>query len=325
MDGIWKRNNTSLEQKPENGTSTDFVITGYHVFIGIVFVLISLIGIVGNALVLLVVKKKPAMRTTTNILLVNLATADIVSFLGLLPRVFYSYAKDSAQDTQVGQYICMFLTAGNVSALAIGVSVITLAILAFERYMALLKPMKEQWRLNQENVHYAIISTWMLSIGFVVPYFLRTTYSQIHQTCVQEWASHTEQLIYLTVIFIFLFVVPYLVIMFGYFSIIKGIYFSNEICPMDTGNTEADARSKKRVVEVLLIVTLSFTILVGTFALVSMLKEIGILGQDSVVFHLAGVLLFVHSSINPIIYAFRSSNYKNAFKEIMKGRLSGQA
>ncbi|XP_031558755.1 allatostatin-A receptor-like [Actinia tenebrosa] len=325
MDGSWKKINVSLNKNTENGTSTDMlVITGYHVFIGIVFVLISLIGIIGNSLVLVVVKKKTAMRTTTNFLLANLATADLVSLLGLLPKVFHSFVNHRDPD-RVVQYICMFLTAGNLSVIALGVSIITLAILAFERYMALLKPMREKWRLNKENVKYAIIGSWMLSIGITFPYFLRTTYSQTHKGCVHIWASHTEQLIYLTTIFIFVFIMPYLMIIFGYFSIIKGIYFSNQICPMDTGNTEADARSKKRVVEVLLIVTLSFSTCVGTFALVNMLKELGIVDGNSVVFHLASALLFANSSINPIIYAFRSSNYKTAFREIIKGSISVQA
>jgi hypothetical protein len=267
-------------------------------------------------MVLLVVKKKRAMRTTTNYLLANLAMADLLSLIALFPVVLHWYFEHPSG--QVGHFVCVFLTEGNLCAMALSVSVITLGVLAFERYMALLKPMRVHWRLNEENVKYAIASVWTISIAFVIPHFVRTKYTgTLHEDCDQIWASHKEQFIYLALVFIFLFIIPYLVIIFCYFSIIKGIYFTNEILPMNTGNTEADARSKKRIVEVLLIVTLVFTICVGTFAMVNALRVTGIVQGESFVFHLAGAFLFANASVNPIVYAFRSSNYKQGFREIL--------
>ena len=46
------------------------------------YVIIFLVGLVGNLVVLVVMLSNPHMRTTTNIYLVNLSAADILMCLG---------------------------------------------------------------------------------------------------------------------------------------------------------------------------------------------------------------------------------------------------
>ena len=47
------------------------------------YILIFLVGLVGNLVVLVVMLSNPHMRTTTNIYLVNLSAADILMCLGV--------------------------------------------------------------------------------------------------------------------------------------------------------------------------------------------------------------------------------------------------
>ncbi|OQR77142.1 neuropeptide FF receptor 2-like [Tropilaelaps mercedesae] len=56
---------------------TSWLVVGY--------VAIFVIGLVGNAFVVAVVHSTPRMRTTTNILLVNLAVADMLVLLVCVP------------------------------------------------------------------------------------------------------------------------------------------------------------------------------------------------------------------------------------------------
>jgi 7 transmembrane receptor (rhodopsin family) len=55
------------------------------VLLSVAYVTIALIGVVSNCLVISVVYTKPAMRTVTNYFLVNLATADILVCVFVLP------------------------------------------------------------------------------------------------------------------------------------------------------------------------------------------------------------------------------------------------
>lgn len=304
--------NTS-EQRSE---PTDTKTTTFEGVLGVVIALVCIVGILGNTLVLIVIKRKPSMRSTTNYLLANLATADLLSLLGIIPVILLLYF--SHPRGEVGHYLCVFLTAGNLSIIAQITSVLTLAILAFERYMALLKPMQAK-RLTLDTVHYAMIFTWAVAVSFTVPYFVRTTRANhdIGMVCEQKWLSHTEKGTFLALFFILLFALPYCVIMYCYGAIIKGIYFSRTICPMDVAGSAADARSKRRIVEVLLIVTSMFTVSVGSFGIVNLLREWQLIGIHNKLFAVTASLLFVNSSCNPIIYAFRSSNYKRAFREIL--------
>jgi hypothetical protein len=55
------------------------------VLLSAAYVTVALVGVVNNCLVISVVYTKPAMRTVTNYFLVNLATADILVCVFVLP------------------------------------------------------------------------------------------------------------------------------------------------------------------------------------------------------------------------------------------------
>lgn len=306
-------NFTTTNEQPT--IPTDNKITTFEGVLGVIVSFVCAAGIAGNLLVLIVVKRKPSMRSTTNYLLANLATADLLSLLGIVPVISQLYFDHPRGE--VGRYLCMFLTAGNLSIVALITSVLTLTILAFERYMALVKPMQTK-RLTLDTVHYAIVFTWIVATGFAMPYFVRTTRGEndIGMVCLQKWKSHNEQLIFMAFFFILL-VIPYSMIVYCYSAIIRGIYFSRTICPMEVAGSAADARSKRRIVEVLLMVTVMFTFCVGSFGVVNLLREIQVIDSENKWFAVTASFLFVNSSCNPIIYAYRSSNYKRAFKEIL--------
>lgn len=55
------------------------------VVVPLFFGLIGILGLVGNSLVVLVVAANPGMRSTTNILIINLAVADLLFVLFCIP------------------------------------------------------------------------------------------------------------------------------------------------------------------------------------------------------------------------------------------------
>lgn len=77
----------------ENVTINDYieeVYTEESKLFNIISVIVFIIGICGNIFVCVVVTKRPAMHTSTNMLLVNLAIADIVCSTVVIAEPFYA-------------------------------------------------------------------------------------------------------------------------------------------------------------------------------------------------------------------------------------------
>ena len=66
--------------------STDdyFAFILYEVTVPVLYGIVTVLGIVGNSLVIYVIASKERMRTVTNLLLLNLAVADL-SFVVVIP------------------------------------------------------------------------------------------------------------------------------------------------------------------------------------------------------------------------------------------------
>ena len=115
--------------------------------------------------------------------------------------------------------------------------------------------------------------------------------------------------------------VPCVTIIFCYFRIIKGLYFSKEILETRAANEvaqEEDARMKKKLVTTLVIVTIVFIVCHAPYAV--WLIMIVLRGENSIDadwFSIATVFfLYGNSMLNPILYALRSANYREGIKRL---------
>ena len=116
------------------------------------------VGIAGNISVLLIIKRAQSLQTTQNYLLASLAAAEVTSLLfcsfSLIPII------KVLPDGAIGTVVCMFIVGFNVPLTATVAPVLTLTILAIERYNAVVRPLR-MLQLTRETVRYAIIGTWM--------------------------------------------------------------------------------------------------------------------------------------------------------------------
>jgi allatostatin receptor len=83
------RNNISLEMSTENHY-TPFELK-IAILISITFGITIIVGIVGNSLVLLTILLQKQMRSTTNILILNLAFAELLFILLCVPFTGFNY------------------------------------------------------------------------------------------------------------------------------------------------------------------------------------------------------------------------------------------
>ena len=117
----------------------------------ILFALMVICILVGNTLVILVVTLNRSMKTPTNYLLVNLASADMVVavFIGLQPIATPTVTHPQGT---LGSVLCKMLTGGNPGWVGAVVSVFSLVAIVIKRYWTVLNPTARRSNLQRKRL-----------------------------------------------------------------------------------------------------------------------------------------------------------------------------
>lgn len=143
-------------------------------------------GIFGNLTLLYIIVQNRHIRTPTNLLVANMAAADLASLL-IHPWVFLIY--DFFQNYQLGEFGCKIegtiectflithLTSGcfiiKFSGSILLSSVMSLSTISYDRFTAVVLP--KETRLNRKGAKIVMVVTWF--VGFLIAsplYFYRT-------------------------------------------------------------------------------------------------------------------------------------------------------
>ena len=277
------------------------------------YTIVVLVGVCGNSLVIEVVRKKRSMHSSMNFLLVNLAIADLLTLVWCLPGTVLSYtAKPSGQ---LGNFLCKFITTHSIAGIGMIVSGLTLTLISVERYKAIVTPMETRFRLSKENVIYAIVGIWVFAIVYVCPLFIFGAYSEEKQQCITDWPASSEKASAYWIVLAVIVITAFSTMFVCYFSIIKGLYFTNTICSSNANaGGDNDAICKRKIVKMLLIVTVVFVLCFFPYSIATATD----IPQSSAFYKISYFLVYCSSSLNPITYALGSTNYRTAFKEVLQ-------
>ena len=278
-------------------------------------------GLIGNSMVIRIVHKTREMHTTTNYLLANLAVSDAIVIL-IIPMYFAYSGGFGLLVENLGNLFCKCVVIGDI---AMASSALTLSVIAVERYHAILKPFSSNLRLNEQNIKKAIALIWISStvLGFPGVFLHEWNKEANYSSCHGPWGfkSTLESNIFSITYCVITAYIPVVVFLFCYGSLIKGLYFSNAVC---AESTNEDNSEKKKLLITFILATSGFLLGYGPFALfyaVTFRKEIEF---DFYIRRKAALLFLLAISLclNPALYAFRSSNFKEGFKRIFPHRSS---
>lgn len=118
-----------------------------------------MVGFIGNALVVVVVAANQQMRNTTNLLIINLALADLLFIVFCVPFTASDYALPFWPFGDAWCKIVQYLVI--VTAYA---SVYTLVLMSLDRYLAVVHPITSMSIRTEANTYWAIAVTWVLII-----------------------------------------------------------------------------------------------------------------------------------------------------------------
>lgn len=276
------------------------------VLLALFVIFINVVGIPLNAVVILIVKRTTSMQSTTNILLCNIALADI--FIVLWQLQFFG--DHSRRPEILGKIICKMFRDEMFSA----VQALTFTLIAFERYMALFKPMSTRLRINREYIWYVIAGLWLCaSLFFFLPnaIFKKLCDKDPRPVCRFSFGETSEAIYFGALEFFFATNVA--ITSFSYLSIVKGICCDNTICS-ETVETKQEADEKKRIVAFLLLLTFIFMLAFIPYIVYKTLSfhfpQIDIKHKQYLSFP---ILIF--PVINPLLYILFNSNYRAGFKK----------
>ena len=286
----------------------EYVITSY--------VVITILGGIINVLVTVVVWKNKEMQNPTNVLLTSNAIAELIQIIVSTTMVvlFILLTRTTTFSPSEGKSILKIISSMKFFYMfPILISMITLAILAVERYNALMFPMKVHRRLSRRGAKIVMSLVWLISIILTLPFSEGGSSDRDYQIGV---------FYYLFGLSAFAVAISGFVIVFCYGRIIFAIFVSQTVCnQLNQASTAAaraqDVSNKKKVVKMLLSVTLIFVLTkfppLSYSFLILFNTDLG---------HNCSILLtfFGHISalLNPIVYLICSSNYRNATGKLLQ-------
>ncbi|KAJ4931115.1 hypothetical protein JOQ06_025414 [Pogonophryne albipinna] len=309
LEEQWNRSRAEEEGEKLFGIGADNFITL------LVFGLIFMLGVLGNSMVITVLaRSKPGKpRSTTNIFILNLSIADLSYLLFCIPFQSVVYMM---QSWVLGAFICKL--SHYVFTVSMLVSIFTLSAMSVDRYIAIVHSRKSSSIRVARHALIGVMVIWILSLVMAAPvmYYQNIFRMGDNQTyCWEGWPNQTLKKVYVVCTFIFGYVLPLLLISFCYAKVL------NHLHKKLRNLSKKSEASKKKTAQTVLVVVVVFCISWLPHHIVHLWAEFGEfpLNQASFVFRVAAhCLAYSNSSVNPVIYAFLSENFRKAYKQVFK-------
>ncbi|KAL0832963.1 hypothetical protein ABMA28_001097 [Loxostege sticticalis] len=221
------------------------------------------VAIGGNAIVIWIVTAHRRMRTVTNYFLVNLSFADLMmASLNCLFNFIYMLHSDwvfGVRYCQLSNFIA------NVTVAA---SVFTLTGISFDRYQAIVRPMRP--RMSKTCSLIMIAAIWVSGMLLAIPCLLYSTTKEyrskgtLKTACLLSWPDGLPDVSYMDFVYqVLFFVVTYAVPMLGmtffYSAMGKVLWGSRSIGELTQRQVDS-IRSKRKVVKMFILVIVIFGI-----------------------------------------------------------------
>ncbi|CAJ0922933.1 unnamed protein product, partial [Mesorhabditis belari] len=324
--------------------SDDYTIET-RILMTMIFTSLSIIGVVGNAMVVLVVTTVKGMASTTNCYLVSLAIADSTFFVATLPSELMFLHGDGGWYL-FGSIGCSFFT--SLPYFALTSSVLSITAFTVERYLGICYPYKQLTWCSVARAKTIIKGIWLFSLLYNAPWiYLATIMNEEDGLKICTFALDRDnwsyKAIYLFDFFSF-YAIPMLLNIVIYVKIAIQISrcgtkmkhtmnksLNNNSSPTKSESSQdfhvsGSARQQKgrnSVVKMLAIVVLVFAVCWLPYKAMVMHNSFSHVGNkwDSEAYiFIAKTLVFINCAINPILYNVMSKKFRGAFAQLLKGR-----
>lgn len=233
----------------ENMESPFQVPVGVLSLLAVLYGLISILAVFGNLLVIIVILKNKNMQSITNIFIANLALGDVLIGIFSIP---FQFQAALLQRWVVPYFLCP--VAPFIKNLTVCVSVFTLTIIAIDRYIAVMRPLKAG--IQMKVATFVLVNTWLFGIISSLPNLLFFEVIDIpdiqfkNQTmpfCAHAYPSKMFMSVHVYYLSLMQYFLPLLVINFTYFRIVFKIWGTKAPGQQLEGQETTRIRNRKKV------------------------------------------------------------------------------
>ncbi|CAH3150238.1 unnamed protein product [Pocillopora meandrina] len=295
----------------------------------VLYAITMLVAFAGNGFLIYIVWKKPEVRSLTSFIFVNMAIADLLLTLVVMPwSISFIYTDGLWMIPGVfGKVMCkgvVYTVYVNLSA-----SILCLTFMAIDRYYAIVHPLRRHLWFRKPKLTVPFIWIWPLVSMSIFPVIQTAEDYNNSSYCMLSVYILGDPDRALRGIYLFLFVVNYLIPL----AIISCLYTISawnlwfHVAPgvnILRGNRAQLETSKRRVIRMLIIVTCTFALCWLPRQVVHMMIVI-----RASKFQLQPIVSFVcfwfghaNSAVNPWLYIFLSTKINTAFTRIVSRKSS---
>ena len=291
-----------------------------------------LLSVLGNSLLIAIIKTNKRMQTITNYLIANMAVSDILITVLAVPRQITEILLGPRRwliDGPLGSFLCKSLSF--FQDISTSVSILSLVVIAVDRYRGIVFPMRRQLIKPTKRCKVIIPLIWITSMGLYAVYFyiFRIVTEDKKTYCTLSWApkfdDKTSQEIYYVILLVFLIAIPTCVVTILYTAIILNLKRSR-ITTVDFPSNSATSRRLKentKVVRIIIAILIAFLVCiipVNVFAIfLFFVWSPGDVpcGIENIGFAVH-FILYSNASLNPLIYFTLHDKYRKRLLNILK-------
>ena len=312
------------------GQECDFLLDSFEAKTvkAIIWCTMLAVALVGNSLVIISVYRNLELRTTINLIILNMAISDLFLPVFLFPTYIQNiYTRKGTWliDGVFGEILCKMSPFASSTSLI--VSYTCIVIIAIERFFGILFPMKRQPIANKKTCYILITLTWILGALYSSQFFytyrldIKDGMSYCHYSWQPAFNTKTANQIETLVYYFCFTLVPFILIVAMYSAII--VAMKRQSAHQHLGNAESvrRAREDRQVTLMLLSVTEACVLSwipsnVYVFLMIYDWKS----PSPCELRHfryVANVSGYCFPAVNPFIYYIFNEKYKNGFKELL--------
>eukprot|EP00095_Tigriopus_kingsejongensis_P000724 maker-scaffold338_size202645-snap-gene-1.15 protein:Tk00724 transcript:maker-scaffold338_size202645-snap-gene-1.15-mRNA-1 annotation:"allatostatin a receptor" len=286
----------------------------------IFFSIVMLVGFFGNLLVVLVVVFNKQMRNTTNLLILNLAVADLLFVVFCVPFTATGYAfPHSFPFGDVWCKLVQFLICQTAY-----VGIYTLVFMSLDRFLAVVYPIESMTWRTETNCKVIIALTWVITVMSCVPLIFahgEITEGATNTYCMfldnqtipflpigYRWSWFTFQISF----FVTAYLLPLLLIC-GLYSVMLHRLWNQ--APGGRASAES-IRNKKRVIKMVLVVVIIFALSWLPIHIILIMRGMKLYPNTPLTVTtqiISHILAYSNSCVNPILYAWLSEPFRRGF------------
>nr|Q09638.3 RecName: Full=Neuropeptide receptor 15 [Caenorhabditis elegans] len=304
------------------------------------FIILSVVGIIGNVIVIYAIAGDRNMRKSVmNILLLNLAVADLANLIFTIPEwippVFFG-----STDWLFPSFLCPVCR--YLECVFLFASISTQMIVCIERYIAIVLPMQARQLCSRRNVLITVLVDWIFVACFASPYAvwhsvktkdrntnsLRFKLFQLSATCSNTVGKSTWWQGYKLTEFLAFYFVPCFIITVVYTKVAKCLWCKDPTLQCETrscldnksSSRSSDAlRTRRNVVKMLIACVAVYFVCYSPIQVIFLSKAV-----LNVTIHppydfilLMNALAMTCSASNPLLYTLFSQKFRRRLRDVL--------